>query len=156
MLPLFHAVVKFCTTNRLITFFMPSDTNDRSFAGRILVGFFWFYVLILTSTYTANLAAFFTSERASEGDASLENLLKYGHEFTTIENYALEQFLNISDYKVYNRIHERIVMQNNLANSSADALRRVRANPSVYYLEETPFIKWKVNRDPCDLQMGMC
>ena len=113
-------------------------------------------MLILTSSYTANLAAFFTSEKAAAEDTSLENLLKYGHEFTTIQNNALEQYLNISDYKVYNRIHERIVMQGNLANSSADAIRRLRADANMYYMEEIPYIKWEINKDPCDLQMGIC
>ena len=112
-------------------------------------------MLILTSSYTANLAAFFTSEKAADSDTSLENLLKSGHGFTTIQNYALENYLKASDYKVYNRIHERIVMQGNLANSSADAIRRVRAQEKMYYLEELPYIKWIVNREPCDLQVSM-
>ena len=120
-----------------------------------MVGFFWFYVLILTSSYTANLAAFFTSEKATGDDSSLEALLKSGYNFTTIQNYALEQFLKISDYKVYNRIHERILLKRNMANSSADALRKVRADPEMYYLEETPFIKITINQKPCDLQIGM-
>ena len=112
-------------------------------------------MLILTSSYTANLAAFFTSEKAADSDTSLENLLKNGHEFTTVQNYALENYLRVSDYKVYNRIHERIVMQGNLANGTTDAIRRVRADERMYYLEELPYVKWMVNTDPCDLQVGM-
>lgn len=130
-----------------------ADNTPRSLSGRVLVGCFWFYVLILTSSYTANLAAFFTSTKASEDDSSLESMLKSGRKFTTVANYALEQYLNISDYKVYNRIHEQMVLQNNLANGSQDAFRRVRSNSEVYYLEEIPFIQWHVEKAPCDLQI---
>lgn len=37
-----------------------ADNTPRSASGRILGGAFWFFTLILISTYTANLAAYFT------------------------------------------------------------------------------------------------
>lgn len=120
-----------------------------------MVGCFWFYVLILTSSYTANLAAFFTSTKANEGELSLEALLKSGNEFATVKNYALEQYLKVSDYKVYNRIHERMVLQNGLAENTSDALEKVRKNVNLYYLEEMPFIKWVIHKKPCEFQMCM-
>lgn len=36
------------------------DNTPRSPSGRILGAAFWFFILIMISTYTANLAAFFT------------------------------------------------------------------------------------------------
>ena len=38
------------------------DNTPRSPSGRILGAAFWFFILIMISTYTANLAAFFTSK----------------------------------------------------------------------------------------------
>ena len=38
------------------------DNMPRSGSGRILAAAFWFFTLILISTYTANLAAYFTGE----------------------------------------------------------------------------------------------
>ena len=37
-----------------------ADNTPRSASGRMLAGAFWFFTLILISTYTANLAAYFT------------------------------------------------------------------------------------------------
>ena len=36
------------------------DNTPRSGSGRILVASFWLFILIMISTYTANLAAYFT------------------------------------------------------------------------------------------------
>ena len=38
------------------------DNTPLAPSGRLLVSAFWFFILILISTYTANLAAFFTSK----------------------------------------------------------------------------------------------
>jgi hypothetical protein len=38
------------------------DNTPKSPSGRILATAFWFFILIVISTYTANLAAFFTSK----------------------------------------------------------------------------------------------
>ncbi|XP_072018830.1 glutamate receptor ionotropic, kainate 2-like isoform X1 [Amphiura filiformis] len=40
-----------------------SEVNPRAFSTRVLSGFWWFFSLILVSSYTANLAAFLTVER---------------------------------------------------------------------------------------------
>ena len=37
------------------------DNTPKSPSGRLLGASFWFFVLLMISTYTANLAAFFTS-----------------------------------------------------------------------------------------------
>jgi hypothetical protein len=37
------------------------DNTPKAPSGRILTTAFWFFILIIISTYTANLAAFFTS-----------------------------------------------------------------------------------------------
>eukprot|EP00795_Rhopilema_esculentum_P012309 gene12309-2957_t len=129
------------------------DNTPRSLSGRLLVGGFWFYVLILTSSYTANLAAFFTSTKAKSQLLDLETVLKNGHQFTVVKDTALEQFLSKSDYQVYSRVYERMVALNDLSHSTDDATKRVRETKNMYYLEEKPFIKWKINEKPCDLEL---
>ena len=42
------------------------DHTPRAPSGRIMAAAFWFFILILISTYTANLAAFFTSRSAKQ------------------------------------------------------------------------------------------
>ena len=54
------------------------DNTPLAPSGRLLVSAFWFFVLILISTYTANLAAFFTS-RFSQGNVFKFVILEEGH-----------------------------------------------------------------------------
>ena len=119
-----------------------------------MVGGFWFYVLILTSSYTANLAAFFTSAKAKSQLLDLETVLKNGHQFTVVKDTALEQFLSKSDYQVYSRVYERMVALNDLPQDTDEATIRVRETKNMYYLEEKPFIKWRINKKPCDLEIS--
>ncbi|CAA9996688.1 unnamed protein product [Nesidiocoris tenuis] len=50
---------------------------------RVVAGMWWFFVLIMISSYTANLAAFLTMERmdatiSSVEDLAMQNKIKYG------------------------------------------------------------------------------
>ncbi|KAK0048011.1 glutamate receptor ionotropic kainate 4, partial [Biomphalaria pfeifferi] len=47
----------------------------RSVAGRVLVAGFWFFAIIIMSTFTANLAAFLTVSRMGAVISSLDDLL---------------------------------------------------------------------------------
>ncbi|XP_015776388.1 PREDICTED: glutamate receptor 4-like [Acropora digitifera] len=44
-----------------------ADNTPKCASGRILAGAFWFFTMILISTYTANLAAYFTGKAKSYG-----------------------------------------------------------------------------------------
>lgn len=48
----------------------------RSLSGRIVGGVWWFFTLIIISSYTANLAAFLTVERMVSPIESAEDLAK--------------------------------------------------------------------------------
>ena len=51
------------------------DNTPLAPSGRLLASAFWFFILILISTYTANLAAFFTSKvYGSKGKANIFQL----------------------------------------------------------------------------------
>ncbi|XP_071850380.1 glutamate receptor ionotropic, delta-2-like isoform X3 [Apostichopus japonicus] len=69
------------------------DSTPISMSGRILSAFWWFFALIITATYTANLAAFLTVTRMENPITSLDDLARqsvvvYG----TIENSSLHRF----------------------------------------------------------------
>lgn len=49
---------------------------DRSVAGRVIGGAWWFFVLIIITSYTANLAAFLTIERMLHPVDSADDLAK--------------------------------------------------------------------------------
>ena len=48
----------------------------RSVSGRIVGGIWWFFTLIVISSYTANLAAFLTVERMQSPTESAEDFVK--------------------------------------------------------------------------------
>ena len=60
-----------------------SDINPRAVSTRIVGGMWWFFTLIIISSYTANLAAFLTAERMvspieSAEDLSQQTTILYG------------------------------------------------------------------------------
>ena len=63
--------------------FAGSDIAPRAASTRLVAGIWWFFTLILISSYTANLAAFLTVERMvspieSADDLAKQTKIKYG------------------------------------------------------------------------------
>ena len=63
--------------------FYRSDLNPRAASTRIVGGIWWFFILIILSSYTANLAAFLTVERMATPIESADDLadqseIRYG------------------------------------------------------------------------------
>jgi glutamate receptor, ionotropic, invertebrate len=52
------------------------DINPIACSTRIVTGFWWFFALIIISSYTANLAAFLTSQRLTTPIEDVETLAK--------------------------------------------------------------------------------
>jgi ionotropic glutamate receptor len=55
-----------------------SDLNPKAASTRIVGGVWWFFTLIMISSYTANLAAFLTVERMSTPIESAEDMADQG------------------------------------------------------------------------------
>jgi len=71
---------------------------DRSMSGRIVGSVWWFFTLIIISSYTANLAAFLTVERMqspieSADDLAKQTEIKYG----TVESGTTREFFRVGD-----------------------------------------------------------
>ena len=69
----------------------------RSMSGRIVGSVWWFFTLILISSYTANLAAFLTAERMQSPIESAEDLakqtdIKYG----TVDSGSSKDFFKVN------------------------------------------------------------
>lgn len=63
--------------------FSGSEVAPRAQSTRIVSGIWWFFTLIIISSYTANLAAFLTVERMTSpienaDDLAKQNEIKYG------------------------------------------------------------------------------
>ncbi|XP_038053842.1 glutamate receptor ionotropic, kainate 2-like isoform X2 [Patiria miniata] len=82
------------------------DTSPLSISGRVLSAFWWFFALIITATYTANLAAFLTVTRMENPINSLEDLaMQKSVVYGTIVNSSLHRFF---EKRKHQGIYERM------------------------------------------------
>ena len=85
-----HGRIKWAYEGDLLTYF-------RSLSGRTLGSAWWFFTLIIISSYTANLAAFLTFEKLttpinSADDLPKQRRIKYG----TQEEGTTKEFFEVS------------------------------------------------------------
>ncbi|KAL3879296.1 hypothetical protein ACJMK2_031597 [Sinanodonta woodiana] len=82
------------------------DMFPRSFSGRVLGSVWWFFTLIIVSSYTANLAAFLTFEKLTVPINSVDDLVDNSHDI----KYGLqtggttETFFRDSQVVVYRKM----------------------------------------------------
>uniref|UniRef100_A0A8P0TMW3 Glutamate receptor n=2 Tax=Canis lupus familiaris TaxID=9615 RepID=A0A8P0TMW3_CANLF len=74
------------------------DISPRSLSGRIVGGVWWFFTLIIISSYTANLAAFLTVERMVSPIESAEDLAKQTEiAYGTLDSGSTKEFFRIQN-----------------------------------------------------------
>ncbi|KAG7483505.1 hypothetical protein MATL_G00039120 [Megalops atlanticus] len=77
------------------------DISPRSLSGRIVGGVWWFFTLIIISSYTANLAAFLTVERMVSPIESAEDLAKQTEiAYGTLDSGSTKEFFRASELRV--------------------------------------------------------
>lgn len=71
----------------------------RGISTRLVVGSWWFFALIVTSSYTANLAAFLTMERMDASITSAEDLDQQSKiKFGAVEKGSTLLFFKVNNY----------------------------------------------------------
>jgi len=69
----------------------------RSMSGRIVGSVWWFFTLIIISSYTANLAAFLTVERMQSPIESAEDLAKQTEiKYGMVDSGTTKEFFRVS------------------------------------------------------------
>lgn len=77
----------------------------RSLSGRIVGGVWWFFTLIIISSYTANLAAFLTVERMVSPIESAEDLAKQTEiAYGTLDSGSTKEFFRVRFYRCFSYI----------------------------------------------------
>lgn len=80
----------------MITNPVVSLLSCRSLSGRIVGGVWWFFTLIIISSYTANLAAFLTVERMVSPIESAEDLAKQTEiAYGTLDGGSTKEFFRV-------------------------------------------------------------
>ncbi|CAJ0596382.1 unnamed protein product [Cylicocyclus nassatus] len=132
-----------------------SELSPRAPSMRVATAVWWFFTMILLSSYTANLAAFLTTQRMltpieNADDLSSQTKIKYG----TLGRGSTMSFFNESKIETYERMWK--LMSSNPAyfvNSSKEGIARVKSSDYAYLMESS-MLEYAVERD-CELmQIG--
>ncbi|KAG6450854.1 hypothetical protein O3G_MSEX006783 [Manduca sexta] len=135
-----------------------SDIAPKAVSTRMVAGMWWFFTLIMISSYTANLAAFLTVERMDSPIESAEDLakqtkIKYG----ALKGGSTAAFFRDSNFSTYQRMWSFMesARPSVFASSNKEGEERVvRGKGSYAYLMESTTIEYVVERN-CDLtQVG--
>ncbi|CAH1798701.1 unnamed protein product [Owenia fusiformis] len=133
-----------------------SDIDPKALATRIVGGTWFFFTLILISSYTANLAAFLTVEKSVSPIENVEDLakqtnIKYGSlgsgsTMTFFKDSKIETYKTM--WKEMNKHKEQV-----FAKSTKEGIQKVKQGNYAFLMEST-MLDYTIQRD-CDLmQVG--
>ncbi|KAI1299268.1 Glutamate receptor 1 [Halotydeus destructor] len=129
------------------------DLCPRSYAGRIVGSVWWFFTLIIISSYTANLAAFLTVERMVTPINSADDLAKQTEvEYGTLRDSSTQEFFKRSKINVYARMWEFMNSKPQVfVNTYKEGIQRVKNSRGKYaFLMESTQNDYINERKPCD------
>ncbi|XP_060554333.1 glutamate receptor-like isoform X2 [Ruditapes philippinarum] len=133
------------------------DISPRSVSGRIVGSVWWFFTLIIISSYTANLAAFLTVERMLTPIESAEDLAKQTEiQYGILASGSTASFFQQSKFPVHERMwaYMQSASPSVFVKSNQEGIERVRKGNYAYLMESTTN-KYTNMRKPCDtMQVG--
>ncbi|XP_065844584.1 glutamate receptor ionotropic, kainate 3-like isoform X3 [Oscarella lobularis] len=127
---------------------------------KILIGIWYFFVMILVATYTANLAAFLTFQRIPNGISSIDDLaaqvqVPYG----TVKGSAVESFFANSPIDTYHTMG--MFMMNTpsaMVDNSSEGIRRAGAGilptgEDYVFIWDAPTLQYLTTKRPCSTRV---
>ncbi|KAF3838154.1 hypothetical protein F7725_009922 [Dissostichus mawsoni] len=127
---------------------------DISPGGRIVGGVWWFFTLIIISSYTANLAAFLTVERMVSPIESAEDLAKQTEiAYGTLDSGSTKEFFRRSKIAVYEKMwsYMKSAEPSVFVKTTPDGVARVRKSKGKFaFLLESTMNEYIEQRKPCD------
>uniref|UniRef100_A0A4W3HZ95 Glutamate receptor, ionotropic, AMPA 2b n=1 Tax=Callorhinchus milii TaxID=7868 RepID=A0A4W3HZ95_CALMI len=130
------------------------DISPRSLSGRIVGGVWWFFTLIIISSYTANLAAFLTVERMVSPIESAEDLAKQTEiAYGTLDSGSTKEFFRRSKIALFEKMwaYMKSAEPSVFVKTTAEGVARVRKSKGKYaYLLESTMNEYIEQRKPCD------
>ncbi|KAI1298706.1 Glutamate receptor ionotropic, kainate 2 [Halotydeus destructor] len=131
------------------------DLNPKATSTRIIGAMWWFFTLILISSYTANLAAFLTVERMITPIESVEDLASQSKiAYGTLESGSTMTFFRDSRIETYQKMWRYMEQRPDVFVSTYDGgVERVLKGNYAFLMEST-MLDYMVQRD-CNLtQIG--
>lgn len=137
---------------------MTNQVFSRGISTRMVSGMWWFFSLILLSSYTANLAAFLTKENMETTISSAEDLAKQSKiKYGAVSGGSTLSFFKESNFSTYQRMWAAMesARPSVFTKSNQEGVERVSKGKRGYaFLMESTSIEYEVERN-CDLtQIG--
>uniref|UniRef100_UPI00398EF48D glutamate receptor ionotropic, kainate 3 n=1 Tax=Pristiophorus japonicus TaxID=55135 RepID=UPI00398EF48D len=133
-----------------------SELMPKALSTRIIGGIWWFFTLIIISSYTANLAAFLTVERMESPIESADDLAKQTKiEYGAVKDGATMMFFKKSKISTFEKMWAFMSsrQQTVLVKSNEEGIQRVLGADYAFLMESTK-IEYVIQRN-CNLtQIG--
>ncbi|XP_037042024.1 glutamate receptor ionotropic, kainate 2-like [Bradysia coprophila] len=134
------------------------DILPKAISTRLVAGMWWFFALIMLSSYTANLAAFLTKEQLDAKIESAEDLAKQSKiKYGVMSGGSTQSFFETSNFSLYQRMWSAMesAEPSVFVASNKDGEERVAKSKRKYaFLMESSSIEYIVARN-CNLtQIG--
>ncbi|XP_052123911.1 glutamate receptor ionotropic, kainate 2-like [Frankliniella occidentalis] len=132
-----------------------SDIAPKAPSTRMVAGMWWFFTLIMISSYTANLAAFLTASQKTAQIESAKDLVQQTKiQYGCMKGGSTESFFSKSNYSDYQRMWD--VMENAepsvFVAKNTDGVERVMKSEGGYaFLMESVSIEYQAARK-CELR----
>ncbi|XP_003706416.2 glutamate receptor ionotropic, kainate 2 isoform X2 [Megachile rotundata] len=130
-----------------------SDILPAAPSIRMVAGMWWFFTLIMVSSYTANLAAFLTVDKMDTPIKGVEDLakqtkIKYG----AVDGGSTSAFFRDSNYSTYQRMWAAMMeaRPSVFTKSNDEGVERVLKKYDYAFLMESTTIEYRMERN-CDL-----
>ncbi|XP_051999890.1 glutamate receptor ionotropic, kainate 2 isoform X2 [Xyrauchen texanus] len=117
-----------------------SELMPRALSTRIVGGIWWFFTLIIISSYTANLAAFLTVERMESPIDSADDLAKQTKiEYGVVEDGSTMTFFKKTKISTYDKMWEFMSSRRHsvMVKSIEEGIERVLTSDYAFLMEST-------------------
>ncbi|XP_076352002.1 glutamate receptor ionotropic, kainate 2-like isoform X2 [Tachypleus tridentatus] len=132
------------------------EVTPRAMSTRVVSGIWWFFTLIMVSSYTANLAAFLTVQRMTSPIESAEDLAKQTSiQYGCLRSGSTQAFFKHSNFPTFKRMwnYMESARPSVFVDSNMKGVERVKKGNYALLMESTS-IEYIIERN-CDLmQIG--
>eukprot|EP00064_Thunnus_orientalis_P004048 superscaffoldBa00000355_g4059 len=117
-----------------------SELMPKALSTRIVGGIWWFFTLIIISSYTANLAAFLTVERMESPIDSADDLAKQTKiEYGVVEDGSTMNFFKKTKISTYDKMWEFMSSRRHsvMVKNNEEGIHRVLTSDYAFLMEST-------------------